>query len=124
MLRRLDTEALERLAQPRKWAPIERTGQVVGCVGQEPAASEPVEEIEILRLHALDICFGSGFGQSRMRRTKWACIAAYKSKTSEHSVIGAARKQCRKQCIFLRTRAIDTVDPAHGPFLQTVVVHL
>src|SRR3979411_1096754 len=112
MLRPLDAEALEHLAQPCKWAPIQGTGQVVGRVGQEPAASEPVEEIEILRLHALGICFGSGFGESRMRRAKRAGIATQKSKTSEHSVIGAARQQCRKQRIFLRTRAIDIVDPA------------
>jgi hypothetical protein len=52
-----------------------------------------------------------------MRHTKRACIASQQSKTSEHSVIGAARKQCRQQRIFLRTRAIDIVDPAHGPFL-------
>src|SRR5207237_10846774 len=116
-LRGFDTESLERLAQSRKWAPIEGTGQVIGCVRQEHAASEPVEEIEILRLHALGICFGSGFGESRMRRPKRAGIATQKSKTSEHSVIGAARQQCRKQRIFLRTRAIDIVERAHGPFL-------
>src|SRR6266853_3314467 len=113
-LRPLDTEALERLAQPCKWAPIQGTSQVVGCVGQEPAASEPVEEIEILRLHALGICFGSGFCESRVRRTKRACVASQKSKRAQHSVIRAARKQCRKQRIFLRTRAIDIVDRAHG----------
>ena len=124
MLCSLDAESVKRFAQPRKRAPIKGARQVVRCIGQKPAASEPVEEIEILLLHAFSVCFGCGFGEGRVRRTKRACIATQKGKTSDHSGIGAVRKQCCKQCVFLRASAIDIIDHELGAFLKRRIVHL
>ena len=124
MLRPLDAQALKRFAQLRKRAPIESTRQIVRCIGLEPAASERVEEVEILYLHAVGSCFGCGFGEGSVRRAKRACITTQDGKTSNHSGIGALRKQCRKQRVLPCARAIDIIDQELGDVLKSRIVHL
>ena len=47
--------AREIVAQPRERPLVQKAGQIVGRIGQQLAAAEPDEEIEIFALDALDV---------------------------------------------------------------------
>ena len=69
----LDAERLEIAAQPRQRALVQEAGQVVGAVGQQLAAPEPDEEIEILALRPRSASVSrGGFRQRRMREAERA----------------------------------------------------
>ena len=72
----LDAERREIVAQPRQRALVQEAGEIVGPIGQQLAAAEPDEEIEIFALDALDLGFARGLGQRRMRDAKRRRIAA------------------------------------------------
>src|SRR5262245_57469678 len=57
----LDAEAPKVLAQSRERALMEKTGQVVGRIGEKLAAPQPDEEIEELPPHAFNTGPGRGF---------------------------------------------------------------
>ena len=72
----LDAEALEIAAQPRQRTLVEEARQIVGRVGQQLAAAEADEEIEILAPDALGIGPRGGFAERRMCDAERAWIAA------------------------------------------------
>src|SRR5262245_38880232 len=49
----LDSQALQVATQPRQRALVEKAGQVVGRIGQQLAASQSNEQVEVLAPHAL-----------------------------------------------------------------------
>ena len=51
----LDAQTLEVAAQPRQRALVEKAGQVVGRVGEQLAAAEPDEKVEVFPAHALHV---------------------------------------------------------------------
>ena len=50
----LDAERAEIVAQPRQRPLVQEAGEIIGAVGQQFAAAEPDEEVEVFALDALD----------------------------------------------------------------------
>ena len=113
----LDAEPREILAQPRQRPLVQEAGEIVRAVGQQLAAPEPDEEIEILALDALGI--GAA---ARPRRARHAPARAGSHRRAsvreplEQRGVRRAREQRREQRIFLRARGIDLVDVAAVPW--------
>ncbi len=106
----LDAQTFEIAAQPRQRALVQEPRQIIGTVGQQLAATEADEEIEVLPADALGICPGSGFAERRMRHAERTWIAAQSGQAPQELSVGAARQQRREQRILLRARRIDLVD--------------
>ena len=100
----------EVAAQPRQRALVKEPRQIVGTIGQQLAAAEADEEIEVLPADALDICPGSGFAERRMRHAERTWIAAQSGQAPQELSVGAARQQRREQRVLLRASGIDLVD--------------
>ena len=71
----LDAERAEVLAQPRQRPLVQEAGEVVRAVGQQLAAAEPDEQIEVFALDALRRRIGARLGQGRMREPERARVA-------------------------------------------------
>src|SRR5258708_34605433 len=72
----LDSERAKIGAQPRQRAFVQETGEIVGGVGQQFAAAESDEQVEILALDPLDGGFAGGLRERCMCDTKRARVAA------------------------------------------------
>src|SRR6266852_1188155 len=107
-----DAELLQIRAQPRQRPLVQKTGEIVGPIGQKLAAPDADEEIEIFALDALDLAAAGGVRERGMRRSDRARIAAQAGEALEQAGIGGAREQSRQQRVFLRARGIDLVDIA------------
>ena len=108
----LDAQTFEIAAQSRQRALVKEPRQIIGTVGQQLAATEADEEIEVLPLDALYICPGSGFAERRMCHAERTWIAAQSGQAPQELSVGAARQQRREQRILLRARPIDLIDAA------------
>ena len=71
-----DRELVEILAQPLQRPFVEKAGEIVGAVGQELAAAEPDEQIEVLALDLVGIGQQRGFRQRRVSDAERARIGA------------------------------------------------
>jgi hypothetical protein len=72
----LDAEFLEILAQPLQRPLVEKAGEVVRAVGQELAAAEPDEEIEVFALKPIGVGLARRLRQGGMCDAKRARVAA------------------------------------------------
>src|SRR5713226_10461428 len=95
----LDAERGEIVAQARQRTLIEKTGQIVGPVGQQLATPEADEQVEIF---AFDFGWGfrRSFGQRGMGAAKRRGVAVELRYLAEQCARGRTRKQCGKQSVF------------------------
>src|SRR5436189_3270327 len=66
----LDSERAEIGAEPRQRPFVQESGEIVGGVGQQFAAAESDEQVEILALDAIDGGFAGGLRERCMRDTE------------------------------------------------------
>ncbi len=107
-----DSELAEIRAQPRERPLVQEAGEIIRSVGQQFAAPETDEEIEIFALDALDIGALRRLRECGMRQSERARIAAQRGEARKQRGIRRARQQHRQQRVFLRARGIDLVDIA------------
>ena len=106
----LDAERREIVAQPRQRALVQEAGEIVRAVGQQFAAAEPDEEIEIFALDALDAGFAGGLRERGMRHAeRRRRRRASPARRSSSLASGARAEQRGEQRVFLRARRGDIV---------------
>src|SRR4029077_19138242 len=106
----LDAEYSEVVAEPRKRAFVEKTGQIVGGIGQQLASPKTDEQIEIFALDTGGHDLRCGLGQNGMGLTKRRCVAAQARDLRKQSVRRRTGKQRGKQRVFPRASGIDGID--------------
>ena len=85
--------AREIVAQPRQRPLVQEAGEIVGAVGQQLAAAEPDEEIEVLALDALDSASRGGLAERRMREPSGVASPRKPASRCEQVRVGRAREQ-------------------------------
>ena len=111
----LDAERAEIGAQPRQRALVQEAGQIVRRVGQQLAAAEPDEQVEVFALDALDGGLARGLRQRGMCDAERRRVAAQPARRSSSFASGARDQQRGQQRVFLRARRRDIVEPGCSP---------
>ena len=96
-------------AQPRQRALVQEAGEIVRAVGQQFAAAEPDEQVEVLALDALDRGFACGLRERGMRDAERRRVAAQAGETLQQLCVRRAPEQRGEQRVFLRARCGDIV---------------
>ena len=105
----LDAERRQIAAQPRQRTLVQEAGEIVRAVGQQFAAAEPDEQVEVLALDALDRGFARGLRERGMRDAERRRIAAQAGEALQQLCVRRARQQRGEQRVFLRARRGDIV---------------
>ncbi len=105
-----DAEFGEIGPQARQRALVQESGQIVGAVRHELAATEPDEQVEEFALHGFGATSAGGFGKRRMRNAEGARVDAQAREAFEQALARRAHEQQRKQRVFARTRGRDLID--------------
>ena len=107
----LDAKLHEILAQARERPLMQESGEIIGAVGQQLAAAEPDEEIEVLALDLVRRGVFRGLGERGMREPERACIGRAACATrASRSASGARDEQRGEQPIFLGARGFGFVE--------------
>ena len=111
----------EIVAQPRQRTLVQKAGEIVRAVGQQLAAAEPDEEIEIFAAGAFGVRRARRRGERRMRKPERRWIDLQRTEPAQQVGSRRLREQQRKQSIFSRARRIDVVDGLSHPIPRVEV---
>ena len=106
----LDPERIEILAHPRQRALVQKTGQVIGGIGQQFAAAEPDEQIEEFLADGAIIRRRRGHREFDMRDAEIGRVALQRCNALERLRVGRLAEQQRQQAVFRGAQLIDLVD--------------
>ena len=92
-------------AQPRQRPLVQEPGEIIRAVGQQLAAAQPDEEIEVLALDPVRVGAARRLRERRMREAERARVAAQVRQAAEQIRIRRTREQKRQQRVFVCARA-------------------
>ena len=104
--------AAEILAQPRQRTVMQEAGEIVRSVGQQLAAAETDEQIEVFAFHAFGGSLAGGLRERGVGEARRCRIGAQLGQFGQQLRIRCAREQRGDQRIFLRACSIHFIDVA------------
>ena len=106
----LDSEPIEILAHPRQRTLVQKTGQVIGGIGQQFAAPEPDEQIEEFLADGAIVRGRRRCREFDMRDAEIGRVALQRGDAPERLGVGRLAEQQRQQAVFRGAQLIDLVD--------------